>query len=545
MNRKREQVKSADTTQTSHHFRRAYPLLLFILGIAAYLRLAGLDNPGLWLDEVSYTIAAQRPIINQITNATETLGGYLSVDPTLSAISFSVSLFLGSSNFFVRLPAAIFGILSVALIYRTGRELLGVWPGLVAAFLLCVSSFHVLYSQEGRSYSQFIFFSLASFLFFYKAVTTNRPKFWGWYAVATWAAVSTNHLMIFAIAVQGFCLLLILVTTVDLQRFSSTSYLSRAGYFCGALVGVALFRLPWLEDFTQRQCAGCNIGQPSYSIDLVSSFAGALTTFSSGSVLVLVILGPAALVGCGVLFFKERDAAVLLTVWFVLSIVVSTIGLWFISQFYHPRYTIWGLPAYLLLAAYGVVTTAKLPLLKNRQVLAVLVGGIAVAIGLINIYQIQQNVQTKQRWPLGMLQEAAGTISGGAGQDEVIIAIGIPMQHVKYYIEQERQDLIFIDEQTFAEESRGQSLPDRFAGRWYVLHNAYAAPNIPPAWIGYRDYDVFYDLLVVHIDTPCRLEACITQTKALLLELSEANPDSSLAERANSIIHSFNILQLQ
>src|SRR5262245_28901784 len=87
-----------------------YPLLLVILLLATFLRFNGLNEPGLWLDELSYSIAAQRPITNQILRPTETLGNYLSVDPTLSAIPFSLSLKLGSSNFLIRFPAAFFGV---------------------------------------------------------------------------------------------------------------------------------------------------------------------------------------------------------------------------------------------------------------------------------------------------------------------------------------------------------------------------------------------------------------------------------------------------
>ncbi|MCB0178376.1 MAG: glycosyltransferase family 39 protein [Anaerolineae bacterium] len=533
-------------TRRQPQFRQIYPILMVILGLATYLRYSGLDTPGLWLDEVSYTIAAQRPIFDQIIKPTETLGDYLSVDPTLSDIPFSLSLLLGSANFFVRLPAAIFGILSVALIYRTGRELLGIWPGLIAAFLLCLSSFHILYSQEGRSYSQFIFFSTASFLFLYKAVTVKELKYWGLYALATWAAVSTNHLMIFAVAVQGLFLLLFLAMAVRSQNFRLVMFLTNMGYFCLAVLAVALFRLPWLEDFTQRQCAGCDIGRPSYSLDIWGGFINAIKAFSAESRLVLFVLGSTALIGMVSLCLKNRNAEGLLTIWFFLSIIISTIGLWFISQFYHPRYTIWGLPAYLLLAAYGIVVIANRPVfIKNRPALTALGGCLALIFSLVNFFQIQQNVQIKQRWPLGMLQETTNVIIAGADTGETVIVIGLPRQHLKFYIEQERQDLTFIDERTFAEEFLISPLPDRLAGRWYVLHNASASPNIPTEWPGHQDYYTFYDLLVVHNATPCRLKECVTQTKALLLEIAEANPDSSLAKRVNNVIDSFNVLQLQ
>ena len=39
-------------------------LLLLILLAAVWLRFNGLNEPGFWLDEIAYTVAAQNPIID-------------------------------------------------------------------------------------------------------------------------------------------------------------------------------------------------------------------------------------------------------------------------------------------------------------------------------------------------------------------------------------------------------------------------------------------------------------------------------------------------
>ena len=329
-----------------------------ILLLATFLRFYGLNEPGLWLDEVSYTIAAQKPIVHQIIYPLDTLGGYLSVDPTLSAIPFSLSLKVGFSNFLARFPAALLGVLGVALIYRVGRALFGNRVGLTVALLLSASSFHILYSQEARSYAQFVFFSLGSTLFFYQAFTRRKLIDWLLYTVFTWAGVSTNHLMLFVIATQSIWLGLICLRDIffSANRLDARRPCFRiVGIFLLALAVVFLLRLPWLQDFSQRQCFGCDIGHPSTRLDLIGPFIWTFQEFTSPFLPISLGVGLLGLVGLILALVKYPFGGLLIGVWLILSYMLTTVGLWFISQFFHPRYTIWGLPALLLAVAFGAL----------------------------------------------------------------------------------------------------------------------------------------------------------------------------------------------
>jgi hypothetical protein len=532
--------------------KKDYVILNIILLLAATLRLAGLNEPGLWLDELSYTLAAQKPILTQIINPTETLGDYLSVDPTLSAIPFSLSLKLGYSNFLARFPAAIFAILSIALIYQLGRTLFGNTVGLLAAGLLSISSFHVLYSHESRSYTQFVFFSLASFLFLYKAATHKKPGHWLFYGIWTWAGVSTNHLMIFAVAAQAFFLTIFCLQTIAQQKRRVAvikEQLNMFKYFCLSLLSVFILRTPWLEDFTHRQCAGCAIGQPSYPLDLKDSFIQSVQAFigsnNSTVVIVFLTLFIASLALSLPLFPKQ---SIFLLSWSGLSILITVSGLWFISQFFHPRYTIWGLPAFLLIIACGFVRLGNLiqKALKVNRLEAIPGSGIQPArvifislllapVLLVNLHQIQHHANFKQSWPRGMLQEATELIVAEANPYEAVVAIGLPARHLQFYVEQNRQDLVYLDDRSFVEQ-HGQMLPSEFRGRWYVIHNSYTAPNIPKNWLTTLQFYEFDDIIVVYLPAPCQLRVCIEDTKMLLSEISQANPGSDLETTVGQII---------
>ncbi|HTC95145.1 MAG TPA: glycosyltransferase family 39 protein [Terriglobales bacterium] len=73
-------------------------------------------------------------------------------------------LFLGHSEFMVRLPSALFGAATAPVVYILLRRLSGVFAGLMAVGLLALHDFHVSYSQEARSYSMVVFMLCLSWL---------------------------------------------------------------------------------------------------------------------------------------------------------------------------------------------------------------------------------------------------------------------------------------------------------------------------------------------------------------------------------------------
>ncbi len=514
-------------------------ILWCILLLATFLRFNGLNEPGLWLDEVSYTRAAQKPIISQITNSTETLGGYLSVDPTLSAIPFSLSLKVGFSDFLARFPAAIFGILGVAFIYRMGRTLFGNIVGLLAALLLCTSSFHILYSQEARSYAQFVFFSIASFLFLYQAITRRRLVHWILYVFSTWLGASTNHLMIFTVGTQGF--FLVSVSLLHIFRAENRSNVARSclrlfGGFSLSLVLVFLMRLPWLEDFTERQCYGCDIGSPSSNLELMRPLLDIVREVAGFNPIIILIWVTFCLLGLVFALYYFPTRGILIASWMILSVLATTFGLWFISQFFHPRYVIWGLPAFLLAVACGLVGVGNLVQRYLSNDLAVpsgkvnyagflLIGVLIIPLVINGLWQAQNNPAIKRSWPLGQLQEATNYLATEAKIGEVII--GVPnAQHLRFYLQQTRPDLLYLD-------ATSTELPTQLSGRWYVF---YGVQTVPERWHTEVTLQEFHDILTVYRPHPCPIEDCLAEASLLLSEVSMANPDSAIKEKVSLML---------
>jgi hypothetical protein len=71
---------------------------------------------------------------------------------------------LGSSELWLRLPAAIFGTAAVAILFKVGEKLGGWRAGVVAGLLAATSPFSIYHSQEVRFYSFFVCASAAFLL---------------------------------------------------------------------------------------------------------------------------------------------------------------------------------------------------------------------------------------------------------------------------------------------------------------------------------------------------------------------------------------------
>lgn len=133
-------------------------MLILIVAFGALLRLYHLDEESIWLDEaVSIQASSASPMT--IIQRTAVQESYPPLYYLL--LHFWMEMF-GSGVVAVRALSVLFGVAALPLIYLLGRALYGQWVGLISAFLLAVSPFHIYYSQEARMYALFALLSLAS-----------------------------------------------------------------------------------------------------------------------------------------------------------------------------------------------------------------------------------------------------------------------------------------------------------------------------------------------------------------------------------------------
>ena len=123
-------------------------LLLFVIAFGFALRVHRIDEKGLWLDEAFSVWMAQNTL-------PELMGWLVRIDqhPPLYYVLLHFWLWFGDSAAHVRMLSALFGTLAIPVIFLVGRRLFGNGVGLIAAFILAISPFHVRFAQEARMYT--------------------------------------------------------------------------------------------------------------------------------------------------------------------------------------------------------------------------------------------------------------------------------------------------------------------------------------------------------------------------------------------------------
>ncbi|MEX0787319.1 MAG: glycosyltransferase family 39 protein [Anaerolineales bacterium] len=159
-----------DQTLGSARDRPSLLPLVLLTTVALAVRLIGLGRQSLWFDE-SVSVFVARLGWREGTEFLLADG----VHPPLYYAVQKVSLLLGSSEWAARLPAAVFGALTVALLYRWSARWVGPASAALAATLLALSPLHVWYSREARMYSLLVVLALAA-MWLYTRMLREPPS---------------------------------------------------------------------------------------------------------------------------------------------------------------------------------------------------------------------------------------------------------------------------------------------------------------------------------------------------------------------------------
>lgn len=96
------------------------------------------------------------------------------------------SSLVGGTPFAVRAYSLFYGLLSVAAMYRLGREFFGVPVGFASAVALGLSAFFIDYLHEARAYTQVAFYTVLAVWCYWRA---RKSRGWAW-QIGTWASVT-------------------------------------------------------------------------------------------------------------------------------------------------------------------------------------------------------------------------------------------------------------------------------------------------------------------------------------------------------------------
>ncbi len=191
-------------------------LLLGIGLVAAGARLYGLDAKPLWLDETLSWRLQSFPLGLLL----ERTGSAATVHPPLHFVILHVwTPFFGDSHFALRLPSALFGVLSALAIYPLARDLAAMSfrganvaarsrsAGLLASALVAISPYHIHAAHQARPYTLGILLAIVSTRLLLLALRARTPRrtmtTWLLYAVSVLGFLYTHHLGLFSVLAQG------------------------------------------------------------------------------------------------------------------------------------------------------------------------------------------------------------------------------------------------------------------------------------------------------------------------------------------------------
>ncbi|HEX3794208.1 MAG TPA: glycosyltransferase family 39 protein [Acidimicrobiales bacterium] len=215
---------------------------------------------GLWLDEATSVDQARMSFGGMITNLRTT-----DVHPPLyfSVLWATIRVF-GSSEFAVRLPSIVAGVVTIPLLYLLGREAYDRRTGLMAAAAGSVAPIMVWYSQEARMYSLLMMFGVLALWAQVRIVRRGAGERWPWvvYAAASIGLVWTQYFGALQIVVQQLAFLAVI--WVRHRRHEPVRQLA-LGWLVSAGV-IVVFLLPLVpfahQQFMVNQTAGKGFGGP-------------------------------------------------------------------------------------------------------------------------------------------------------------------------------------------------------------------------------------------------------------------------------------------
>lgn len=213
-------------------------ILFVILVLAAVLRLYALASESFWLDEL-HTMKETNPYVGTWGDLINTLQTS-DVHPPLFYVMERLSLrMFGFDEWGARFLPAIAGILCVWAIYLLGKEILNKSLGLIAAAVMAVNYYNILFSQEARDYTFLWLFTTLSYVFFLKLCKRLKTIDAIWWVITTALLLYSHYYASIILICQGVLFAIFLATEKENRKRFFT-------IFAVSTVAIVVLYSPWL-----------------------------------------------------------------------------------------------------------------------------------------------------------------------------------------------------------------------------------------------------------------------------------------------------------
>ena len=195
-------------SQLTHHANNRSRIatrgtLIALILVAFLLRAPHLDIQSLWRDEVDVIRLSNQPLPELAQDLLQIRHNgplyYLLMRGWLSLV--------GCSQFVLRYLSLCFGVITVPLMYRAGRDLVGQRAVIVAALLAAISPYLVWYSQDAKMYALVTALTLLAVTCELEALRTGR--LW-WIGFVLFASLALYVHLLSALMIPVYAMALLL-----------------------------------------------------------------------------------------------------------------------------------------------------------------------------------------------------------------------------------------------------------------------------------------------------------------------------------------------
>ncbi|MEI2688548.1 MAG: glycosyltransferase family 39 protein [Anaerolineae bacterium] len=224
--------------------------LLLALLLAFALRVHDLGSQSLWYDEAVTAQVAQQGLPELARWTADDIQ-----PPLYYAITAGWVQLAGLSEWALRFPSAVYGVLMVALAWALGRRLFGRPAGELAALLAALHPLWIYYSQEARMYTLLTALGMAAGYALLRVLAARhgsvgypktRLRWWFGFSLAAIALLYTHYFALFLLVAFALHFLISLLARPSLER--------RRLLLEGSIASLAILLawLPWLPNVLRR-----------------------------------------------------------------------------------------------------------------------------------------------------------------------------------------------------------------------------------------------------------------------------------------------------